>query len=110
MPPGWEELFAGAHGGRPYYHDRETGVTQWAEPSQHRLDQEAVDAAVFGLEQEAVRRVMAPLRTMQGHAAHWPATRDLLLRIVVGALHKLNPGLTHSARKRLGVSTLEPFK
>lgn len=87
MPPavvkgGWEELFSGAHGGRPYYFNAATGVTQWAEPSEHRLEQEAVDAAVFGLEVDAVRRVMAPLRTLQSHPASWPAGRALLLRVL----------------------------
>lgn len=79
---GWEELFSGAHGGRPYYFNAATGVTQWAEPSEHRLEQEAVDAAVFGLEVGAVRRVMAPLRTMQSHPESWTAARAVLLRVL----------------------------
>lgn len=86
-PPGWEEYFSAAHGGRPYYCHPTTGVTQWAEPAEHRLQQEQLDAAVLGMSVEAVRRVMAPLRTMQmqmqgaGRATHWSDARALLLRI-----------------------------
>jgi len=78
---GWAEFFSGGHGGRPYFVHAETGATQWAEPSSYRLEQEAIDAAVFGVDIELVRGVMAPLRTMQGDAAHWPDARALLLRV-----------------------------
>jgi|AntAceMinimDraft_5_1070358.scaffolds.fasta_scaffold04971_3 hypothetical protein len=59
---GWAEFFSGGHGGRPYFVHAETGATQWAEPSSYRLEQEAIDAAVFGVDIELVRGVMAPLR------------------------------------------------
>lgn len=79
---GWEEFFSAAHGGRPYYVNRETGVTQWAQPSDHRMEEERVDAAVFNLDVDGVRHVMNPLRRMQSQSASWTAARGLLLRVV----------------------------
>lgn len=89
---GWEELFSGAHGGRPYYHHSGTGATQWAEPAEHRTAQEQLDADVFALAVEDVRRVMRPLRTLQSDAERWPKARALLLRVTGNVVNQ--PGVT----------------
>ena len=79
---GWEELFSGDHGGRPYYHNKETGAIQWAEPAEYRKEQEAVDVAMFGLQPEVVRSLMRALRTAQMYEATWGPARDLLVKVL----------------------------
>ena len=78
MQSGWEQLFSGSHGGRPYYHHKETKATQWAEPASFRAEQERIDMDVFGLSREDVRAVMASLRALQSHETTWGAARDVL--------------------------------
>ncbi|KAK3270171.1 hypothetical protein CYMTET_21418 [Cymbomonas tetramitiformis] len=63
-PSAWEEHWSAEHGGRPYYHHRQQGTTQWEEPVALRALRLQVAQGIYDLPLARCERIAAALEAL----------------------------------------------